>query len=408
MKPTVTFPAPMSHARLSASAAHRWAACPGSVALSEGVPNRASAAASQGTFAHHIAAECLKGRSVVMLLEHGPLDPAAWLGNKTIIDGHTVECDQEMVNGVREYLTAIMDDLQLGDQVWIEEDVTPALQKLDPRFGGNSDFIRYRPSTRQMRVRDLKYGSGVFVEAENNVQVMMYALGALLKTGAKCDEVVVTIDQPRIQTLDGTTRDFKFSAGRIIDFAADLIDAARAVKPGAPLVPGPEQCGFCPARHMCPALERQQHELVVMDFDRAVAYDPVALAKGLSMIPTVKAKIKALEEFAYAEAERGVQIPGWKLVEKRATRKWIDEAAVVAWAEANAVDPYEPPVLKSPAQLEKGLSKPAKAGMAALTEKKSSGHALVPETDDRPAVKPLSADEFDVAGEPTKLLANSF
>lgn len=388
--------APMAHARLSASAAHRWMPCPGSVELSEGMPDNTSAAAAQGTFAHHIAAECLKGRTVVMLLEHGPLDPVAWLGNKTIIDGHTVECDQEMVDGVRVYLQAILDDLQLGDQIWVEVDVTPALQKLEPRLGGNSDFIRYRPSTRQLRVRDLKYGAGVFVDAEDNVQAMTYALGALLMTGVKCDEVVVTIDQPRIETEDGTTRDFKFPAIDIIDFAADLVDAALAVKPGAAVVPGKKQCGFCPARRTCPKLTENMHAIVAADFNAITGYDVNDLAKGLGMIESVKAKIKAMEEFAYAEAERGVQIPGWKLVDKRATRKWIDTAAVVKWAQENAIDPYETPDLKSPAQLEKGLKKPMKDALAAFVEKKSSGHALVPSSDDRPAAKLLTADAFDV------------
>lgn len=385
----------MSHARLSASAAHRWMACPGSVALSAGIPDRSSAAAAQGTFAHHIAAECLKEGAAVLLLK-GPGDPLAWLGNKTIIDGHTVECDQAMVDGVRVYLQSILDDLQQGDQIWIEEDVTPALQTLDPRLGGNSDFIRYRPATRHLRVRDLKYGAGVFVDAVDNVQAMTYALGALLKTGVKCDEVTVTIDQPRIETGEGTTRDFSFPAFQIIDFAADLVDAALAVKPGAAIVPGKKQCGFCPARRTCPALEAQQHALVAMDFNAVTGYDVVDLAKGLSLIEMVKARIKAMEEFAYQEATRGVEIPGWKLVEKRATRKWLDEEKAVAWALQNAVDPYAPREVKSPAQLEKGLSKNSKAAMAALVEKKSSGNALVPSSDDRPAAKLLTAEAFDV------------
>ena len=48
------------HALLSASAAHRWGNCPGSLAMEAGQENKSSGYADEGTAAHELAAWCLK------------------------------------------------------------------------------------------------------------------------------------------------------------------------------------------------------------------------------------------------------------------------------------------------------------------------------------------------------------
>src|SRR3990167_3354183 len=312
----------MKHARLSASAASRWMACAGSVPLCEerGLTGDASYEAAAGTYAHHIAAACLlepiprggtaTGQQVL------PKGAAAWLGNKTIVDGHVVECNQEMVDGVQFYLDEIAADLMFGDKTWVEADITTALAKHHPDLGGNSDYIRWRPSTRELRVWDFKYGEGVFFSPEENEQLMTYALGALLTSGVRAKKITVTICQPRIENEEGLTRNWCLSTARVLAFAADLIEAARAVKPGAPLVAGKEQCRFCPARRVCPELEKAQHAVVATQFTPATVYNPAQLAEALKLVPLVKARLKALDEFAYEEAMSGRFGPehGYKLV----------------------------------------------------------------------------------------------
>ena len=131
------------------------------------------------------------------------------------------------------------------------------------------------------------------------------------------------------------------------------------------------------------------------------ALPPEKLAQALDIVPAVKARIKAIEELAYTRAIQGQSIPGYKLVEKRPTRQWRDEAAVVQWALDNAVDPYEMSVL-SPAQMEKrvgealpkGLKKEAKSRLDPFVERVSSGTALVRADDDRPEVKRIEAKDF--------------
>lgn len=384
------------HARLLASSAHRWLVCAGSVNASAGRDTR-SAPAAQGTFAHDIAAKCLAAGS----------DPAEWLLKKTTIDGFEVVCDQEMVDAIDLYVDTLLPELQADDKFWIEMSLLDALQKIDPDMGGTADFVRYRPAARHLRVCDFKYGQGVFVEVEGNPQLKKYAVGAMLEVNQPVDEVEVLIVQPRFEGAQ-PVRSFTFKAIELLDFIADLKEAAeRTRQPDAPLVAG-EHCKFCPASRDCPELERRSHALVAAQFDVASPYDAKKLAEALAQIPLVKERIKAIEEFAYQEAMRGADVPGYKLVEKRPTRKWKSEDVVRMWCEQQAISPYAEPEILSPAQLEKRLGENAPRGkkkeagkvLKPLIEKVSSGYALVPESDDRPPAKRIEASAFDLLPAP--------
>lgn len=377
------------HATCSASAASRWMACPGSIRMSEGIPRSSSRDAAQGTLAHTIASDILMSNKNVNL----------WLGVKQSVDGHAFTVDQEMIDGVKFYLDICFSDFKGGDVAYAEMDTTAALCKLHPRLGGTADRVRYRPSTRHLRVTDFKYGAGVIVEVEDNKQLLVYALGAMLSLppGIPVESVTVTIVQPRAEHEDGRVRDWTFKAVEILDFAAELVTAAKATEAeNAPLVPGPAQCRWCPAARVCPALEQRHHALVAADFSAAVTYDPQKLSLTLESLPLVEARIKAIREFAYEEAMRGNPPPGFKLVEKRAIRRWKSEADVVEWAQKRAVDPYAPRELKSPAQLEKAVNKSEKNELTQFTEKQSSGLTLVPTSDERPVAKKIEATDFAV------------
>ena len=140
--------------------------------------------------------------------------------------------------------------------------------------------------------------------------------------------------------------------------------------------------------------------LVKQEFMAVVPFDAAQLASALTAIPLVEERIKAIKDFAYAQACEGREIPGYKLVDKRPRRQWTDEQAVIKWAEERAINPFEPPSLKSPAQLEKGLKKSEKAELAEFTASVSSGTALVQDTDARQAVSTMVtvADFVPVGG----------
>ncbi len=375
---------PSEHAELSASSADRWFTCAGSVDLSKGIPNYSTEYAASGTAAHYIGSECLKDGG----------SPLRWLGKKALVEGFEINIDEEMVVAVQDYVDDCREDTKPGDVVLVEQSFS-ALKKLHPKLGGSGDRVRWRPSTRQLRTTDFKFGAGIAVEVDDNRQLKIYALGALLANPEfNANEVELRIVQPRCEHEQGRSRSYKFPAFELLDFAADVVEAAKATEdPLAKLVPSTKACKFCPAfrAKVCPAVEEQNHALVQAAFKPLAPekYSPEQIAEFLTKAPLVEAHINAIREFAYQRVMAGEHYPGWKLVEKRATRQWRDEQAARA-AFQSLPGAMTQPELRSPAQIEKlvGKKKFAEA-TAELVVKESSGYALAPAEDKRAPVTPV-------------------
>jgi hypothetical protein len=225
---------------------------------------------------------------------------------------------------------------------------------------------------------------------------------AVIHPGGDLHTIRVVIVQPRCGHSDGPVRGWQFPIADLIDWQADLLDAAaRTDDPNAPIVAGPH-CKFCPAAAICPELEKRQHALVAAEFTDLTApgYDPEKLAQGLSMIPELEARIEAMRKFAYGELSEGRPIPGYKLVDKRPVRRWTDEAAVRAVLK-DVPDILTEPKLKSPAQIETvlGGKKRAAAVVGKYIKSESSGAVLAPESDPRPAVAGLLESFEDITKE---------
>ncbi len=368
----------LAHSKLGASSSDRWMTCPGSVKLSEGIPSRSSAFAEEGTLAHEIAAEALT--------------TSLW-----------PKCDPEMKDHLSIYIDTIHSDTQsLGGEAPLNKLLIEHrfdLSELHPGMFGTADCVAFDPSKKLLRVYDLKYGQGIAVDVVQNSQLMYYGLGALLSTGYPCSEVELVIVQPRCPHPDGAIRRWRFSAISLLDFAADLVDAAKkTTEPDAPLVPG-EHCRFCPAAGICPEVYSKALALAKEEFSPTLSYDQKKLSQVLSWLDTLDGWAKSVREFAYAEALHGRYPPGWKLVEKRATRKWANEdeaTSALPTMTGLASDQIFEKSIKSPAQIEKLIPKHLKPNLETLVIKKSSGLTLVHESDPRPATQLDIVNEFDV------------
>jgi Protein of unknown function (DUF2800) len=388
-----------AHSKLGASSSDRWMTCPGSVRLSRGIHSLASIYAAEGTAAHEIAARCLKTDG----------QPYDWIGHKLEVEGRTIEVTEEMADAVAEYLRTVRADyaeFEERPQVWTEHKFH--LKTLHEDLYGTADRVHHYAEQRFLRIFDYKHGAGVAVEVDNNSQLMYYALGALLDLKVAVEYVELVIVQPRCPHPDGSVRRHKFMVIDLLDFRADLLDAvARTEAADAPLVAG-DHCRWCPAAGLpCPELEakaqqtaRDEFALVPVANTDVTTFDAERMARFLAWAPTVEHLIESARQFAYAQAMRGVVIPGWKLVEKRATRKWTDEEQLVEYMKKAEVDPetlYEKKI-KSPAQVEKLLGKKQFAPIAKqFVKKESSGNTLAPESDEREAVRVLTAQEEFVA-----------
>lgn len=375
-----------THSKLGASGAERWMNCPGSVRLSEGIADKGSYVAAEGSVAHGVAEVRLTKNHVTPL------------GTEITYDGHIVVVTQEMLDAVEVYRQAVNDARMPGDILHVEQKFH--LKEIHPDLFGTADCVIWCPSMQRLDVLDFKYGAGVPVEVANNKQLKYYALGALLELGYPAKLVTVTIVQPRCPHPDGPVRSVTFDAIDLLDFAADLAEAAEAAgKPDAPLRAG-DWCRWCPAAGICPEQRKQAQELARIEFSAPAvqppapgSLTPVQIADVLEKAPIVEAWIKAVREHAYTQAEAGNPPPRHKLVDKVAVRRLKNDFEPFQLADALCVEAHEiyaEPKFLGIGELEKlAPGKNAKERAAALEPfvvRESSGHVLVHESDRRPAV----------------------
>lgn len=380
-----------AHSKIGASSMKRWAACPGSVKLSEGIESRSSVFAEEGTKAHELGEKWL-------------------LEGERAFAGYTVD----MVENVAVYVYAVCDRVNSNpdsNKLLVEQRFH--LHELHSDLFGTSDAIVWQPGIERLSVIDLKYGAGVPVEVEDNPQLQYYALGALLANKQwKPREVEVVIVQPRCPHPDGPVRAQVLQVVDLLDFAADLVEAVKRTEEASAAYlcadSGPleaqwqrmylhagDHCRFCPAAAICPAQKNKAQQLAKQAFAPGLPYDAKQLAETLEWLPVLEAWIKNTREFAYAEAEKGHDIPRHKLVEKRATRRWKDEGSAILWLKQQGVDPYGEAPVVTPAAAEKLLPKDQREILDDLCVKESSGHTLVHESDRREAIKVDAKSAFE-------------
>jgi hypothetical protein len=314
------------------------------------------------------------------------------------------ETAQIYLDYVRERLTAYRKETNDDAAIFIEQKFS--LKALNPPFdaGGTGDAVIWFTKQRLIEIVDLKGGRGVVVEALNNPQMRTYALGALLMLpGLDVHKVMTTIVQPRAPHKDGRIRSETFHAADLIEWTTDLMRAMHnaaeakyefAVQGLVPrwtdiyLTVG-DHCRFCPAAGMCPKLK--QHVLdaakvwyTELDEPRISnapsEMDPAQLAKTLDTLDLLQEWMNAVRAYAQTQAENGVAIPGYQLVEKIGNRAWIGDEAVTRKALlALGLKPFDLDVikLKSPAQIEKVLGSHRKDAIVPLVERPVRGTNLV-------------------------------
>ncbi len=391
------------HSPIGASSAYRWMACPGSVRLSQGMPNDSSLYAREGTAAHQVAEECLRTGD----------SPESLLDRIITVEGSEITVDDEMLEAVNVYLNAIQSDRQVNDEMTVEQQFD--LSHFFPELYGTNDCSLYRPSTGELIVYDLKYGRGVPVEVERNPQLLYYGLGAATAVpGRKLTAVELVVVQPRCPHAGGPVRRWRLDAVDLLEWSVDLVTAAEmTTRDDAPFQAG-DHCKFCPATAICSAL--REHVLATAQAEFSEDGEPTVpkpemlseetMGRALHEASTIENWIRSVREFAHCEAESGRIPSGFKLVAKRAQRKWRDpnEAEqLLKKLRLTKADSHQGK-LRSPAQIEKILKK-QKATPERMDQfrsqvvKTSTGSTLVEASDKRPALRPQAQEEFTPAGD---------
>lgn len=321
-----------AHAKLSPSGAHRWMVCPGSVALESGIADTGSVYADEGTAAHTLAAACLEGARRA----------ETFMGEKITVGERVFVVDRDMADYVQDYVDLVLSEAE-GCELLVERRVPIGHITGEERAGGTADAIIIDVPGRRIRIVDLKYGMGVKVEALDNPQLQMYALGAMDEYGVvgEFDEVSMLIHQPRLNHV----AEFHVPTAQLEDFRARASRAAEraALAANTPpedlsdfLEPGASQCKWCKAKAKCPALRDDVAETVgaasVSEFSDFLPAE-VGAESGDNYLSIAMGKVALVEDWCKAvraEVERrllaGEQVTGYKLVEgRRGARKWADE-----------------------------------------------------------------------------------
>ena len=383
---------PDVHALLGPSSAHRWMVCTPSARLEEGLVDKGSEYAQEGTLAHRLGELLLRRR---------------WEGADIAADLATVEADPLYSAAMREHME--------GYAAFIEERVAEARTRCnDPRVFieqtvrfddyvpegfGTADCIILADGL--MDVIDLKYGQGNPVSAKDNPQMRIYGLGCYtaLSWAFQIDAIRMTIYQPR---LDSVSTDTMTKEDLLAWADTELKPKAALAWEGAgDFCPGEHQCKWCKIAATCRARAELQLQLAAYDFAQPPTLTPEEVADVLTRLPDLLAWADQVKTYAMdAAIKKGLRFPGFKVVEGRSNRKYTNEHAIflrLKKAGYASADLYKPKALLGITAMEKLVGKKhLEELVGGLIEKPAGAPTLVPESDTRPELNTAAqaAEDF--------------
>ena len=387
--------------------------CPGSVWLSKDAPDTSSKYAEEGTVAHLLAALCLTEG----------FDAHVFVGQALEDDPTGAIITDDMAKAVQVYLDNVR-ERSSGGGLLVEQRVDFSTYIQQPDSFGTADAVHVSEDCTTLRVVDLKYGRGVPVYAEQNPQLMLYALGALELYSLTADirTVILEIHQPRIEHLDS----WSLSVDDLLEFAKTAKAAAARVRQvfdagmvRAEDLQDGEHCRFCKAKATCPKLSATVETNLGLPLSAVAQFDDLTASPlqkltdlTLADLATAMRSVSLVEQWCSgvrAETERrllaGESVEGYKLVEgKRGNRRWINEEQAEKYLRgACKHDTIYKSVLHSPAVILDPKRGP-KLGprqlktVAAMVTQDQGKPSVAPDSDKRPALVLASAEHFDAVG----------
>lgn len=428
-------PTERPHARLSASKSKMWMTCAGSIAMSELEPAQVSSApAKLGTAAHSLGEHCLRHDE----------DADDWLGHWVGLDGELYvtkdaapkgvelfEVDPDMADAVQVYLDTVRgEQRRLSGALIVEHRFDLSWLRPD-MFGTNDASVEDIVLGDELVVLDYKHGAGVPVEVKRNPQLMYYAVGKAHDCDWAFETVTLIVIQPRCPHADGAVRRWSLTMAELKAWAFEELGPAAIVVEHACQVaaeaqvwesiptllheqgllkPSAEGCKWCPALTNCPAAKAKVQEIARMEF----ANDPLdleaptreeELVQALEWVPFLDGFCKAVVRQAERLAQQE-ELPGYKFVHGRSTRKWkreLSEGEIVTAMVGYGVDAEalytEPELISGPAAEKlirgKGSGKLKEEMAASLMDKFPGAPQLVKATDSREAIKVSAQSDFE-------------
>lgn len=368
------------HALLSASASKQWLNCPPSARLCADKEDRASSYTKQGTDAHELCEyKVLKaiGQTLTNPIEN--------------LDFY----DAEMENCTEEYCNYVIEQFE-NSKALCKDPVILVEQRLDfskwvPEGFGTGDCIIVADDV--LHIIDFKYGLGVFVDAQQNPQMMCYALGAIDIYDGIYDikTVKMTIFQPRRDNIST----FEMNKADLLNWADNILaPTARLAYEGKGEFKAGDHCQFCKIKADCRKRAEYNLELAKYDFEMPANLDDTEIAAILTRADELVSWVNDIKEYALQQALNGTVYDGYKVVEGRANRKYTDEDAVALAVKGAGFDPYEKKLLGITAMTSLLGKTKFNNLLGGLIEKPQGKPTLVPNSDKRQALN-TAKDDFN-------------
>jgi len=315
-----------THSRFSPSKRHRWSICPGSVALEEQFPDEYSESAKDGTLTHALLEYCLKNNRYNAIDLIGETIDLG--GDKLFVKDDRAERVQVALDYIKKRtdelgIVEVESELRVSPEWYIERN--DAYGTIDVRI----------VSVDEIEIIDYKDGYQE-VGVEGNKQLQHYAIATLAElrvthANPPWKNLRVTIIQPKSKEKIKST---VHPVGLILTIVHELVsEIEEASKPNAPLVPGVEQCQFCKAKAVCPALKEKSltsiglkvespESLVELASKKIDMLTDEKIGQILEAAPLIRSFLESVQEEAFSRLTNGKPVPGFKLVKGNGSRQW--------------------------------------------------------------------------------------
>lgn len=316
-----------AHSILPPSGAAAWRRCGLWVAMNKAYPQPDTPESMEGNAAHWVFAEMLAGRLVV----EGQIAP-----NGIVVTEEMIEGGELIVDTVR----ARMPVERFGAP-HVEQAV--AIKRIHPECWGTPDIWGFSVNPFVLEVIDYKFGHR-FVDEYENDQGIAYTAGIVdfiaekMGQGAGLVDQALTVNftvvQPRCFYKGSPVRTWTVKASDLRGHINALTMAADvALAPNPPAVTNSE-CGDCPGRHACPALQKAAYS----DAEFAVKSSPVELppaAASLELkmlersLERLQARVEGMREAVAVYIRQGHSVPWHRAEQGYGRQQWAVPAEQV-------------------------------------------------------------------------------
>lgn len=330
------------HCLLGGSSSGRWINCPPSARLTEYMEDVTSVYAEEGSNAHALA-EYKLNKSLGNNMEYPEL---------TIFNKEMDEYIDSYVSFVLEQIEALKEEDD-GNAPYVMVEHQVSYDKWVNDGFGTIDFLAATNKT--LHIIDLKYGLGVKVDATENSQLKIYALGTIQELDCLYDfeKIILTIYQPRIgnvSTWETTKTDLLKWGEEVLKPAAILADKGEGLFRSGPW------CKFCKARAICKERSKVAFDILNQEFRNPNLLNDKEIEEVLLKADEITSYLNDIKDYAVAKALDGKKWLNFKLVEGRSIRKFMDEGSVINILKENNINPYDTK-LRSITDIEKELGK---------------------------------------------------